>query len=434
MIDDPFAAKNRIDEALEALRVGLTPYVFQRMEGTFGMNWRSDASRTAVGEGIFAFDTYALLKTILNNWRETFSLDAKLRKARSYISLALDARNKVSHFVGAIEQREALRYLDAILEVLRAIEAKGQEEIVFKLYTEQQFGVTTVTRVEAHPLAIEKSSVAPSEHTPVEFSTIAPKVNIPVVTTRPQADRIRSLAVDNYVAPARRNGLGEVTIRAGDVHRAMGLANSMPAVCSAIGNKKFAEVANVRLAQRTGPANGANVYFWFELDAQPTPEYLVPATSGPDPKAASPEKKSTLELDGALILVSCVKSKLAHAATARTLYTSAWFRGVRELVESSGARWFVLSSHYGLVGPDAVIAPYDYTLNSLGVAARKAWGKKVLDELLPQMEGYGRIVMFAGDRYREFLVGPLEHRGIIVDVPMKSLRRGEQLAWLNQHH
>ena len=435
MTDDPLAAKKRIDEVLEALRVGLTPYVVQRMEGSLGKNWRSYASRAVIGEGIFALDTYGLLKTILDHWREAFSSEAKLRKARSYISLALDARNAMSHFVGAIEQRAALRYLDAILEVLRAIEARVQEEIVFKLYAEQQSGVHLVWHVEGHPLAVEKSTGAPPEHIPVDFSVVAAKVNARVVTTQTQADRIRRFAVGHYIAPARRNSLGEITIRAGDVHRAMGLANAMPAVCSAIGNKRFAEVANVRLSQRTGPANGANVYFRFELDSQPTPEYLEPATPpGSNSTAASPKEKGTLDLYRGLILVSCVKSKLAHAATARTLYTSPWFRGVRELVESSGARWFVLSSRYGLVDPDAVIAPYDYTLNSLGVAARKVWAKNVLDELLPQVEGYGRIVMFAGDRYREFLVGPLEQRGIIVDVPMKYLRRGEQLAWLNQHH
>jgi hypothetical protein len=41
--------------------------------------------------------------------------------------------------------------------------------------------------------------------------------------------------------------------------------------------------------------------------------------------------------------------------------------------------------------------------------------------------------MFAGVRYREFLIRPIEHRGIIVDIPMENQTRGEQLAWLTQH-
>jgi hypothetical protein len=41
--------------------------------------------------------------------------------------------------------------------------------------------------------------------------------------------------------------------------------------------------------------------------------------------------------------------------------------------------------------------------------------------------------MFAGQRYREFLVEPLQRRGIKVEVPMANLALGEQLAWLSEH-
>ena len=132
-----------------------------------------------------------------------------------------------------------------------------------------------------------------------------------------------------------------------------------------------------------------------------------------------------------MVLISCVKSKLSHSAPARALYTSGWFRKVRDIVEASGARWFVLSSRYGLVAPDAEIAPYDYTLNTVGVDERKGWATNVLDKLLPELASEMRVVMFAGRRYREFLVEPLRQRGIEVEVPMAKLTRGEQLAWLS---
>lgn len=142
---------------------------------------------------------------------------------------------------------------------------------------------------------------------------------------------------------------------------------------------------------------------------------------------------SKLDLDNALVLVSCVKSKLPSAVPARELYTSAWFRQVRDIVEASGARWFVLSALYGLVAPEEKIKTYDYTLKTLGVAERRAWATKVLDKLLPEAAGRRRVVMFAGTRYREFLIGPLQQQGITVDVPMANLRLGEQLAWLAEH-
>ena len=415
MIGNPLAAKKRIDEALEALRVGLTPYVLQRMESAFGKNWRSYASRKAGYHSELPLDTHTLLKTVLDNWREVFSAEAKLRKARAFISLALDARNNVSHFVGTIEQREALRYLDAILEVLRAIGAKLPEDIVLKLYTEQQSGVSPLAHISVHPLVA------------------GPATDGEVARSQTQAHRIRHFAFDHYVAPARRDGLGEITIRAGDVHKKMGLTSAMPAVCNAIGNRRFADLANVTLVERKGPTNGANVYFRFNLDAQRVSEHLTMVDPGRVPKKSS-DARNTFNLNGALVLISCVKSKLAHAAPARTLYKkSRWFRPCRDIVEASGARWFLLSALYGLVEPDAVIEPYDYTLNTLGVGERRAWARKVLDKLLPEVAGYRRVVMFAAHRYREFLIEPLQQRGVSVEIPMEHLTRGQQLAWLTKH-
>jgi hypothetical protein len=184
---------------------------------------------------------------------------------------------------------------------------------------------------------------------------------------------------------------------------------------------------------RTGPANGANVYFQFNLGARPLSERLTVRRREPFLRPAQSQPSSKFDLGGALVLVSCVKSKLSHAAPARALYTSTWFRKVRDIVEASGARWFILSSRYGLVAPDVEIAPYDYTLKTLGVTDRRAWATDVLDKLLPEMAGVKRAVMFAGHRYREFLIEPLERRGIKVDVPMETLTRGEQLAWLSEH-
>jgi len=246
-----------------------------------------------------------------------------------------------------------------------------------------------------------------------------------------QADEIRCFVLERYVAPARAQGHSEIIIRAGDVHRDMGLTNAMPAVCNAIGGTKFEEVAGVTRRARTGPANGANVYIRFSLSKQQWSEPMTYRPREPAPKPTRPA--SDLMLTGAVALVSCVKSKQVRSAPARSLYTSAWFRKVREIVEASGARWFVLSSRYGLVAPDAEIAPYDYTLNNVGVAERRKWAAEVLEKLLPELAGEKRVVMFAGQRYRQFLIEPLRRHGIEVQIPMANLLRGEQLAWLSEH-
>jgi 5-methylcytosine-specific restriction protein B len=82
-----------------------------------------------------------------------------------------------------------------------------------------------------------------------------------------QADDIRTFAFENWIKPARDKAETEVTIRAGDVHAAMNLSNAYPAVCNAIGGELFANFAKVKLLEKTGPNEGANVFFRFALDA-----------------------------------------------------------------------------------------------------------------------------------------------------------------------
>ena len=71
------------------------------------------------------------------------------------------------------------------------------------------------------------------------------------------ADRIRLYVIEARIEPARAAGKRELTVRSGDVHRAMKLDNRMPAVCSALDAHKFCEEAGVRLISRTGPHQGS---------------------------------------------------------------------------------------------------------------------------------------------------------------------------------
>jgi hypothetical protein len=146
--------------------------------------------------------------------------------------------------------------------------------------------------------------------------------------------------------------------------------------------------------------------------------------------ARAVKSKALPNLTDALVLVSCVSQKLSEPASARLLYRSEWFTKVRTLVETQKADWLILSALYGVVAPDTVIAPYEKTLNNAGVAERRAWAENVRRQLAPSLIGRRRVVIFAGQRYREFLVPALLSDGYEVDVPMANLRIGEQLAWL----
>lgn len=133
------SAKRRVEEGLEALREGLAPYVDKHMRARHGAQWRQYASRGAYdGEAVGPLDVQALLKTMLGNWNDVFRHDARLRKARSFISLALEARNAAAHFAGDMEERAALRHLDAMRELLAAVGASDRESALAALYDEQR--------------------------------------------------------------------------------------------------------------------------------------------------------------------------------------------------------------------------------------------------------------------------------------------------------
>ena len=132
-------------------------------------------------------------------------------------------------------------------------------------------------------------------------------------------------------------------------------------------------------------------------------------------------------------LLSCVSRKRDHPMAAKDLYVSDWFVKARAYVEQAGDEWFILSAEYGLVSPETVIAPYERTLNTLGIADRRVWGAKVLRQLSPKLKGVDRVVILAGARYREFLVDAIRGKGLTVEIPLEGMRIGEQLRWLKRN-
>ena len=105
--------------------------------------------------------------------------------------------------------------------------------------------------------------------------------------------------------------------------------------------------------------------------------------------------------ENTLYLVSCVSGKQESPAAARELYTSQWFGLTRRFVENSGSPWFILSAEHELVDPDHVIAPYERTLNTMGVEVRRDWARRVKDQMEVALPPADRCVMLAGERSEE---------------------------------
>jgi 5-methylcytosine-specific restriction protein B len=79
------------------------------------------------------------------------------------------------------------------------------------------------------------------------------------------SDDTRRYVRQNYIEPARARGDLEVSVRAGDVHDAMGYTNRYPLVVSALGALKFRSYARVELAGIDGPLNGPNTVLTFRV-------------------------------------------------------------------------------------------------------------------------------------------------------------------------
>ena len=257
------------------------------------------------------------------------------------------------------------------------------------------------------------------------------------------AERIRRYALDHYVEPARLAQERTVTIRAGDVHRNLGLTSRVPAVCSALASTLFQRLAGVTLTERSGPIQSTTTLFRYRVE--PRAGNVVPRRAGtaaqsrlrtakpPGPAASRVDSAEAVDASAVgrrLFLVSCVKTKLARPAKAKDLYVSDWFRKARAYVEREGGAWRILSAKYGLVDPEDVVRPYEKTLITMRKVERSTWAGNVLEALEPCIADADTVVFLAGERYREFLEPALRSRGVALDVPMRGLSQGRQLAWL----
>jgi len=132
----------RVQGGLYHLRRGLTPFVKARMKPRHGANWLHYSSRAQGGLTGAALDEYALLKTMIDNWREVFDEAFgrnEKHRVRNFTSMALEARNATSHLTLPIQDNEALRYLDAMHQLLTAVKAPAVEVAELKrLYDEQR--------------------------------------------------------------------------------------------------------------------------------------------------------------------------------------------------------------------------------------------------------------------------------------------------------
>jgi len=136
-----------------------------------------------------------------------------------------------------------------------------------------------------------------------------------------------------------------------------------------------------------------------------------------------------IAINGITVLVSCVGKKLTYPSVAADLYQSDWFVKARSYAEQKGNRWYILSAQHGLIDPTQQVAPYEKTLTTMSIEERRTWAQQTFEQLKRKVPR-GKVVILAGQKYRENLVPLMLSAGYNVDVPMRGLGIGQQLAWL----
>ena len=133
-----------------------------------------------------------------------------------------------------------------------------------------------------------------------------------------------------------------------------------------------------------------------------------------------------------IALVSCVSKKRTHSSKASALYISDLFLKSSEYARRNSNKWYILSAKYGLVSPDAVIAPYDETLNRMKAIERRTCAEKVRDDFRKVVSPGDTVIFLAGMKYRENLTEPVARFGCQLEIQLEGMRIGEQISWLNK--
>ena len=156
-----------------------------------------------------------------------------------------------------------------------------------------------------------------------------------------------------------------------------------------------------------------------------------------------------------LMLIGCSKSKNDVGYNSMTggrvvpqqLYNSQLFNKRVDYAEQNGLRWAVLSANYGVWFPRIEMKPYDQTFAEMEPADIAAWHIGVAQRLIEELwEQYNQgqsvrpikpceltIEIHAGADYCHPLTEILQAVGIKVQLPLKGLGIGEQLAWYSRN-
>lgn len=131
-------------------------------------------------------------------------------------------------------------------------------------------------------------------------------------------------------------------------------------------------------------------------------------------------------------LVRGSSTQLKIRALAERSYTSAWFQKARAYAITKCDRWFILSSHYGLLTPDQLIDPYDDKFKEFSREDQFKWAERVLNDLRrTQISSMDTIILLANAAFCDLLTPIFEARRFRYETPLAGMGITDQIKWLS---
>lgn len=124
-------------------------------------------------------------------------------------------------------------------------------------------------------------------------------------------------------------------------------------------------------------------------------EYEVIGRVGADAPAAPPIRfdERDAERPDHLILIWSEQEQRSTPAPARDLFTSPEFAALRSAADDSGREWFVLTSEYGVLRPETVVAPFTRRMATEKPGFRRSWARWVVSKLASEVDGLEAVVV-----------------------------------------
>jgi hypothetical protein len=137
------------------------------------------------------------------------------------------------------------------------------------------------------------------------------------------------------------------------------------------------------------------------------------------------------EVNMAIIgLVACCKQKCRRKMEAQYFYRSDLFVKSRQYINKHSDAWFILSAKHGLLLPSDEVEFYDESLTDKSDEDLLKWAERVWTHLRPVLFKGDKIVILAGEKYRNILEIRLKRIHCTVESPLDDMPIGKQLKWL----